>query len=300
MDERILIIGGTGLLGHYLVNQAKDMFKVYSTYLTHKPKNEEINYYKLDKRCPSTVKKVFTQIKPNIVIDASVYGTVEYCETHPVETREVNVYGTINIIKECYLNNCRLVFISTDWVFDGNASRLYTELDAVKPINEYGKQKAAIENMLSFALENYAIVRTAVIYGWSHTVRRTNYTEYVIDQLKNRKEVKALINEYETPTYAKSLAIAILALSKTTYCGIFHVVGKSCVNRCELALAIAEVFGLNKDLIKPATLSEFNFVAKRPRYTCLDTAKVQSLINFKPLDIHTGLTLMRDETNGHN
>jgi len=290
--KKILIIGISGLLGNKIYNLAKKDYQVFGTYNTHKPSME--NVYQLDVTKRADVFKLIGNIKPDFVIDTHALHNVDYCELHPEEAWLVNVEGTKNVAEACKTFGCKYVFISTDYVFDGKKATPYTEKDKPNPLNYYAKTKLIAEEAIKILTSDYIIARTAVLFGVGG-LGKEPFALWLIKKLKNGEEVKAVIDQYNNPTLVDNLAEMLLTLCEKDKVGLFHITGKTNLNRYEFSIKIAETFGLNKELIKPITTPELNQVAPRPRKVALDVSKVERATKLKALTIDEALSIFKQQ-----
>jgi dTDP-4-dehydrorhamnose reductase len=290
--KKILIIGISGLLGNKIYNLVKNEYQVFGTYNTHKPSME--NVYQLDVTKRADVFKLIGNIKPDFVIDTHALHNVDYCELHPEEAWLVNVEGTKNVAEACKTFGCKYVFISTDYVFDGKKATPYTEKDKPNPLNYYAKTKLIAEEAIKILTSDYIIARTAVLFGVGG-LGKEPFALWLIKKLKNGEEVKAVIDQYNNPTLVDSLAEMLLTLCEKDKVGLFHITGKTNLNRYEFSLKIAEKFGLNKELIRPITTPELNQVAPRPRKVALDVSKVERATKLKALTIDEALNIFKQQ-----
>ena len=290
--KKILIIGISGLLGNKIYNLAKKDYQVFGTYNTHKPSME--NVYQLDVTKRADVFKLIGNIKPDFVIDTHALHNVDYCELHPEEAWLVNVEGTKNVAEACKTFGCKYVFISTDYVFDGKKATPYTEKDKPNPLNYYAKTKLIAEEAIKILTSDYIIARTAVLFGVGG-LGKEPFALWLIKKLKNGEEVKAVIDQYNNPTLVDNLAEMLLTLCEKDKVGLFHITGKTNLNRYEFSIKIAETFGLNKELIRPITTPELNQVAPRPRKVALDVSKVERATKLKALTIDEALSIFKQQ-----
>lgn len=295
----ILITGITGLLGKYLVETSKasdDLSGVYlGNYQMQDAKN--LKYYNLDVQDKNALKKLFKDNVIEIVIHAAGIADVDFCERHYKIAYRSNVLGTQNIIKLCKMHKTKLVYISTNAVFDGE-NPPYKEEDKVNPINKYGLIKLECEKRVKEAFEKYIIIRPILLYGWNHRRERKNLVTFLLEKLSGAGVVNMVTDIYDNPLFSYHCAQAIWSILEKGRYGIYHIAGKDIVNRYDYALMVADIYGLDRSLIRPVKNSFFNGIAPRPKNTSYDTSKLQKEIGFLPLGLRQGLQMMKDAREG--
>ncbi len=289
--DKVLIIGISGLLGSRAYEVGKNKYEIFGTYKEHKI--EEENFFALDVTQRKDVFNLIEKLKPDLVIDTHALHNVDYCETHPEEAWLINVDGTRNVAEACKRVGCKMVFISTDYVFDGEKLK-YTEKDKPRPLNYYAKTKLIAERILDALDVNYIVARTAVLYG-KGGMGKLNFVLWTIQKLKNGEKIKIVTDQHNNPTFADNLAEILFALYEKDAKGIFHVVGEDCLSRFEFALKIAKIFDLDSSLIEPITTPELNQIALRPRKVDLITEKVKRVTGIKPFGAEEGLMILKKQ-----
>lgn len=272
MSKKLLIIGGAGLVGSTIIEYAAKDYEIFATENNIPIVNPKVSSLKLDlltdrKRIIDYIEK----IKPSVVIHTVAFPNVDFCETNHELTDLLHVKITKEISEICNTINSKLIYFSTDAVFDGKKSEKYSELDAPNPLSYYGKTKLEAEKII-LNNSNNLILRSTVIYGW-HT--RSRFTSWVLKNLKNKKIVNAFIDQFNTPTLVDDLARSVFKIIENDMSGIFHASGKSCLNRFEFAQKLALKFGLDQNLIKPTKSSESSQVAPRPKNGCLNSTRFE-------------------------
>lgn len=300
---KLLVVGGSGLLGYKVAELAVEEFETFATYNFRSIELEGCSFFKLNKSDRADTLALVKKVKPDVVIDTAALHNVNYCETHRNETWKVNVEGTRNVADACRETNAKMIFISTDYVFDGKKG-FYNERDAPNPLHYYAKTKLEGENVVKEANIDYAIARPSVIYGWnpselaglrSSSGKSMNFVIWTINKLKRKEEIRIVTDQYSSPTLADNLAEALLVLSKSERKGVYHTAGKTCINRFDFAKKIGEVFELDGSLIKPVTSDAFKQVAERPKRCCLDVSKAERELKVKFLTVEEGLTRMKEQ-----
>jgi len=288
--EKLLVTGASGLLGNWTVMLAD---KAYTVVPMDVIEPRHPNAVKADITDPETVRQLFTKLKPDVVIHTASETNVDRCETERELAWKINVVGTRNLAVTSLETRAKLIYISTDYVFDGEKS-LYTEDDAPNPIDYYGLTKLEGERQVMRRCKNWAVLRTSVLYG-RHPMKQ-DFATWVINKLKQQQEITVVDDHFNTPTLAENLAQMILEVAARDLQGVFHASGCERINRYEFARKIAETFSLDSSLIKPVKMSELKaWIAKRPRDSSLNTAKIQRELITKPLSINEGLLKLMEE-----
>jgi dTDP-4-dehydrorhamnose reductase len=285
--QKILIIGGSGLVGSTLVKYMKKDFDIHITYNKNPVDFQNIYSTKIDLMKNSTeILNLIKKWKPEIVIHTVAHSSVDLCETDHNVADYLHVKITKDISIICKKINSKLIYFSTDAVFPGELGKKYTEKDIPDPINYYGKTKLRSEQVIMQNHDNYTILRTAVIYG-THT--RSRFTDWIKSKLENNEMVDPHVDQFNTPTLVDDLAKVVIKIIQKDVRGLYHATGKTCINRYEFAIQIAKKFGYDIELIKPVTASEKIQKAPRATSTCLDSSKLEKILEFNFLDISHGI-----------
>lgn len=291
---KVLFTGATGLLGRYFLLKTPSKFQVIGTY--HKnPNFKHNNFLKLDVVNKKEVISLFERINPDIVVHAASIGSVDYCELHEKEANEVNVKGTINVVEACRLAGAKLIFISSNAVYDGE-NPPYSEDSPRKPLDEYGRTKVKGENIVSTSGLPYNIVRLMTMYGWPPPEGRGNPVSWMIDEILNKRKINVVDDIYNNHLYAGSASEALWnIIERGKQNEAYNVSGKDCITRFELAKKVADVFNLNSSLINPVKSDFFKNIAPRPKNSCFNTAKLEDKLGFAALSVDQGLKEMLHE-----
>lgn len=294
---KLLITGASGLLGHKIAMLAlKKGHKVYSIYKEH-----PINLgtpIGIDLTNQSEISKVITKLKPKAIIHTAAYTNVDSCEINKDLAWKVNAEATKHIAIASTNINAHLTYVSTDYVFDGEKG-LYTELDQSNPISYYGYTKLKGEEFVREHAKEWCITRASVIYGWG-LKHKQNFATWLINNLKQQKEVKILTDQHVSPTLNTNLAEMLLEITEKRITGTIHTAGATRVSRHEFARRLAQVFNLNMNLIKQAKMKEIPWKAKRPKDSSLNISKANSLLSAKPLKLNQALKKMKGENQKAN
>lgn len=287
-----LVVIGTGLTGSKLVRKGLEKgFKVTGTYCTQ---SKELNckQLKLDKSDKGSTFDLIEEEEPDVVVDTAAMHNVDECEKNPEISKSINVRGNRYVAEACEEFGSSLVFLSTDYVFDGKSDKPYTEVDHPNPLSVYGRHKLRAERIVLNTVRESIVVRPSVIYGWDPV--KDNFVTWALKELRNGNEINIVEDQYSNPTLADDLADTLLRLIIKGEKGLFHVAGRSCLNRYQFTQKIADVFNLDKDLIKPISTEELGQVAPRPMKGCLSVKKVEKTLHKKMLTAEEGLRTMKN------
>lgn len=290
-SERILITGGSGLLGSNTAKIAAKDFEVYATYNSHPSQIEGCQFVHLDIKDKRQVLSVFEKVKPDLVIHTAGLVNVDYCEEHEDEAWVINVDGTENVTLAAKEVGAKLVYISTDSVFDGKKG-MYTEEDIPHPLTVYARTKLEGEKRVRCWLPDSIIIRT-VFYGWS-LYSKKSLAEWVVDNLRAGKKLKMWTDAFFSPILVNNLAEVLLAMHSQNLGGIYHVASKERCSKYAFGQEVAQAFGLNGNYIKPFSIAEAGLRAPRPKDPSLDVTKVSRVIDTKLLGVKEGITWFKE------
>ena len=295
MKKKILIFGGSGLVGSTFINYAKDFFDVSYTYNTNNFKIDNTKSLKIDLLSDS--EKIPTLIKqhnPDVIVHMVAFPSVDFCEENRELAAELHVNVTKKIVEHAELNSSKVIFLSTDAVFQGELNKKYTEDDLTIPVNYYGVTKLDAEKVV-LENSNNIVIRTSVIYGWH---AKSRFTNWILDCLKDKKTVDPFIDQFNCPTLVDDLAKSMIKMINLDVSGLFHASGKTCINRYDFAVKLSKKFGYDENLIVPVTSKEKKQEAPRPNSTCLDSSKLEKIIGFEFLNIDEGISFILDKSRG--
>ena len=202
---------------------------------------------------------------PDVVIHAAAWTHVDGCARDPERAYRVNALGTQNVALACAEAGAAMVYISTNEVFDGEATEPYREWDPPHPINPYGRSKAAGEWFVRHLLTRFYIVRTA----WLYAPGGRNFPHRIIQLADERGALRVVTDEVGNPTYAPDLAKAIAALIRTDAYGVYHLTNAGYCSRYDFAREILRVSGRGHVPVEPITLAEFQRASTPPRFAPL-------------------------------
>ena len=203
--------------------------------------------------------------RPDVVIHAAAWTHVDGCARDPEKAYRVNALGTQNVVLACAQANAAMVYISTNEVFDGEATEPYREWDPIRPINPYGRSKAAGEWFVRHLLTRFYIVRTA----WLYAPGGRNFPHRIVQLADERGTLRVVTDEVSNPTYAPDLAQALADLIRTDAYGIYHLTNSGYCSRYDFAREILRLTGREHVPVEPITLDQFQRDSIPPRFAPL-------------------------------
>jgi dTDP-4-dehydrorhamnose reductase len=287
--NRIVITGGSGLLGSNISKLATSKFNVYATYSKNEVSMKDVHFFQIDLTKKENLIKI-KQIEPNFIIHCAALTNVDYCEEYPKEAYNQNVLASIHIAEVAKKTGSYLIFISTDSVFNGEKGD-YKENDTPNPINIYGKTKLEAEKKVLSIYPHSCVVRTN-IYGWNK-IDKFTLAEWMLNKLTNNEELPGLKDIYFSPMLVNNLAKILFKLQEIKYEGIIHITGSESCSKLDFAYKIAETFNLDKSVIKPISIHELRLKAPRGKNTSLNVSKAEKILEIHLPNVRDGLKQMK-------
>lgn len=249
---RILVTGANGQLGREIKKQFGSQHELILTDIDS-----------LDITSHNQVRELFTQVKPQAVIHCAAYTNVDGAEADYDGAFKVNVVGSQNLASQCLEHQARMVYVSTDYVFDGNTDKAYCEFSMTNPQSVYGKTKLLGEEIVQKILARHYIVRTAWLYGDGN-----NFVKTMLKLAQEKDSLQVVNDQIGSPTNTKDLANTIFRLLATDSYGTYHA---SCNGQCSWYDFATKIFALKGIAIpvKPVPTEAFPRPAKRPRHSVL-------------------------------
>lgn len=288
---KVLIVGGSCLLGRYLLASRPGDWPVTATWYT--------NYapgctYQLDVCNPSQVGYVLGRVKPDAVIHLAAIGDVDYAERNYQETDRVNVDGLCNVARACIDMGALLVLASSNAVFRGDAAP-YAEDAERRPVNAYGSIRKRAEDELRKTARRWLILRLFLLYGWPPPGARGNWAVTLVEKLSRGERVRLVDDNWWQPTYAGDAARAIWRVLETGQRNeVLHLAGPERMTLLEFGQAVARAWELDEALVEPIHSADLKGIAPRPVDSTYDLAKAESL-GLRLSAPAEGLARMREE-----
>ncbi len=285
--KKILITGGSGLVGGTVVNHARGKWDVFTTFHQQSFSLCGVHVLSLNLAEPDEIRRIVKAISPDVIIHCAALSDLDECEKNHDLCFRVNTGATEIIAKLSLEINCRLVYISTDMVFDGKRGH-YGESDKTGPINFYGKSKLEGEERIKAFCQDYVIARSALVYG-RPVMKGNSFSEKILNRIQNGEKIALFEDQFRTPIWVENLSQALLELAEIQFFGTIHLGGKAKVDRYTFGLKLAELKNLSRSLIVPARMKDVQTIAPRPLDVSFDTSKAQHLLKTRLLGYREGL-----------
>ena len=275
---KILITGGSGLLGQYLNIEISKNHKILSLYNSNIGNCRDYNSAQINITNKNDLQKLFNDFNPDVVIHtAAISNPILPKNITPKDVYKINVEATQNIAELCYKHKAKLVYTSTDLVYAGYRGSLLKEDAKLVPLSLYAETKLMGEIKIQQTFDNYLILRTALLFGLGLN-HSTNQFHKMLNDLKQNKQVKLFTDQYRTPLSLKeSVRIINELLNKEVKSEIINFGGRERISRFELGEKLCEIAELDKNLLVKSTMDDVPEVAKVEDVS-MNTEKLQSLV----------------------
>jgi len=266
---KVVILGAGGQLGKEFQNFLKDKEEVYA-----------FSHFELDILDFEKLLKKFQEIKPDCILNCSAYTKVDKAEEEKGECLKVNVIGAKNVSYASYKVKAKVVYFSTDYIFDGEKDAPYTEFDKPNPLSTYGMTKLLGEEYTKEFNPDHLILRISWLYG----IHGKNFVKTIIEKGIKEKKLRIVDDQIGSPTYTLDVVKQTWELIKKDKVGIYHSSNQGETSWFKFAKKIIEILGLKDIEITPIKTGEYPSLAKRPKYSALENYLLKL----------EGLNIMRD------
>jgi dTDP-4-dehydrorhamnose reductase len=293
--KRILITGGNGLLGQsvarLLLRETKFDVLVSGVEERAAVPDSGYPYARMDVTDRKSLRDLVQSYKPDSIVHTAANTNVDECEEDRGKAQLMNVTSVEYLAEIARINDIHIIHLSSDYVFDGERAPL-DETATPSPVNYYGRTKLASENVLRGAGVRHTIVRSMILYGHGIDVK-PNFALWVINNLSAQRTIRIVVDQYGQPTFVENLAHGIVKIAELGRTGMYHISGQEVVSRYDFAVAVADVFRLDRSLIQPISSDELKQAAPRPRYSEFITQKARMELGIRMLNVREGLSVLR-------
>lgn len=303
---KLLLTGAAGQLGTELRAALRGLGTLHMADRDAPPSKQpgEFEFTAIDLADGDALGALLDNSRPSVVINAAAYTAVDQAESESELAMRVNADAPAAIAQWCAANDALMVHYSTDYVFDGSATRPYRETDATSPINVYGETKLAGEQAIVRSGCRHVILRTS----WIYSTHGNNFLRTMLRLASERSHLSVVNDQHGCPTWARNLAGAtrqvIDRISDTTwgaqYAGVFHYCDSPATTWYDFAHSIfqpAAERGLIKAVpeVTPVSSEQFQTAARRPQYSVLNTARIRDAFGIQPGDLFASVNLCLEE-----
>jgi len=290
---RVLVTGASGSLGWALSKRLLSDCEVVATYNSHPSVPAGTEALRLDLSDRDALADLCRQNKPDVIFHCAAMTNPDDCEKDSRRALRVNFEATLEIARIAKDMGSRLVFTSTDLVFDGSRGG-YREEDAARPLSIYGTSKLkAEEEVLGIAPES-VVVRSSLMYGMGSETSGT-FLRSLTDTLAKGREIRLFTDQRRNPILVDDFARALVAAVEEDLSGLYHVAGRETVTRFEFGREVCRAFGYDEKLLLPISMEDFDYVAARPLDSTLNTEKFTRATGFQPARIAEALAALAGE-----
>lgn len=289
----ILVTGGSGFLGWNLLRTRSGEVPFTATYRQHRIGAVDVPWIPMDLSSPDSIRKAVESTKPKAVIHTAAFKDVDLCEKMPDEANRINVRSTEVLSEVCARTGSRVIYVSTDLVFDGTKSPC-AESDPAVATSVYARTKRDAEKIILSRAGN-AVVRVALLYGWSNGVNKS-FVDWMWGELGKNKPVRLFKDQYRTPILAQEAGRALVDLAtRADIEGLFHLGGPERISRFEFGVKVCEHFPFDPRCIQAVTMEEMPSLLPRPMDCSLNSEKLTKILNLELSDVSSGLAKMSKE-----
>ena len=274
--NKLLITGISGLLGNNLAYCLKDAYEILGIYHTHRIEMLGIRTICADLTSGDGLRKIIKDFDPDIIIHCAAQANVDACEDHRLEAEKSNVLATKYLVESIKKDTPKFIYISTDLVYDGIKGH-FSENDAIHPLNFYGETKRLGE-VEALKRKNSLVLRTN-FFGWNVLEDKFSLGEWLIGELSQKNKIEGFVDCRFSSIYTFELARILDAAIQKDLSGTFNCVSSTSLTKYDFLCKIADHLNLDKKLIKPIAVDEFEFKAKRSKNLNLNVSKLASALS---------------------
>jgi dTDP-4-dehydrorhamnose reductase len=272
---RVYITGVSGMLGANIAYELRNKYEVYGADLVQ-IHMEHVKSDLVDLMDITQLTSSINNVKPDVIIHTAAAVNVDLCEKNPTWAEELNYMVTYNLAHLCKLNNIKLIYISTDAVFDGTDNGLYAETSQERPLNVYGKTKLKGEKAV-LEISNGTVLRTN-IYGFN-IQDKYSFGEWILYSLLKGEKLNMFTDISFSPILVNELAKVIELIIENNVSGLYHACATGSISKYEFAKELKAQFEIRKGEIIPTLSSSFDFVAKRAKNMGMSNDKLKTTLD---------------------
>jgi len=292
---KVLVTGATGRIGREFLFRRPDdagvavesLLEPLEQYVPDTP------WFRTDITDGKKTLMAVTCSAPDVVVHLAAATDVDGCERDPEGAFRVNRDGTANIAEACAECGARMIYISTDYVFDGRTGP-YSETDEPNPLNVYGRSKLEGENAVRKRLDRFTIVRISVPFGVRREGAGHNFVSWLMEELAAGTAVRIVDDQFTTPAFMDELAEILWTLVRKDVRGLVHYGTGDRLSRYDMALEVCRTMGFSEGLVEPVETRELGLIAARPLESGFVTDRLRDIIGRPPILFRNALYRMME------
>ncbi len=292
MARNVLVTGAGGFVAGNIITQAGEGVTFHGLErMPAGPDGNNLTWHVLDLRDSDALREIFSTVVPEVVIHTAALSDIDYCQAHQEDAEQVNVGITRTLVDLCAGAGVRMIYFSSDSVFDGRKGK-YVEEDPPEPLHFYGKTKVQGERIVQQDCDDWVIIRPSLIVGLPVLEAGNSFLWRMIKELKLGRTVAFPKQEIRSPLDVITLSRAVLELAGNNYRGILHISGNDTMNRFDMAQRIVGKLGYPTDSVVDKKPLVSSGRAPRPRDVSLDNARAKTVLATPMLDFDQALELI--------
>jgi dTDP-4-dehydrorhamnose reductase len=288
----VLVTGASGSLGWTLSRVLGSSCDVVAAYCSHPIHPDGTKGVLLDLRNPASIKSVLEEYRPETIFHLAAIANPDLCEKDPQTAYRVNSIASDELARYACGARAKLVFASTDLVFDGKRGG-YREEDEPHPLSVYGETKVRAERVVLDRCPSALVMRSSLIYGIGSPVSET-FLGSLLRTLARGEKMRLFVDQKRNPILVDDLARAMIEGVNQDLAGLYHVGGGEVVNRFEFGKMVCDAFGYDQSLLVPIEMKDFTYIAARPLDSTLDITRFVSASGFEPTPLAVALRDLRE------
>lgn len=293
MKKRLIVTGAGGFVAGSIIRQAGPEWELHAFSGNEAMlRRDHLVWHQFEVTRFDETRRIFMDIRPDAVIHAAAIANIDTCENQKTLARQVNVDLTRELAGLCRECSTRMVYVSTDNVFDGEKGD-YCETDPTRPINYYAETKIAAESVVMETVSDSVVVRLALVVGLPLLGVGNTFLPKTLDMLAREEQIRVVVEEVRTPVDVITAGRALLELAGNDVRGPLHLSGSEALNRLDLTQSIATAFGYSKDLVVATDIRSLVGRTPRPRDVSLNNANARRLLKTPMLKFDAALQRIR-------
>ncbi len=294
---RFWVTGINGLVGsrlaRVLLSRGHTVFGAGRGALRGQAPGADFRFQSVELASQAAVDAALDEAKPDVVLHTASMTEVDACEKNPQAAFEANVLAPTYVAQAATRVGAHLVHVSTDYVFDGDHGP-YSEGDLPNPRGTYATTKHMGEQAVRVFAKDWAICRTAVVYGWPPSAR-PNFGSWMVGALEKREPIRLFEDQWVSPSWAGSVAEMLAEVGERKLPDVWNLCGAEVVDRVTYGRALCRVFGFDASLIQPSRMADLKLASPRPSKSGLKVDKARAQLKAQPLSLDEALRRFRAE-----